>query len=1002
MRRLLLVLALLWTAGIAAPAHAQYAGGVPVPLLGQPDPCPGATLCGSFVGTPAFKSGGSKTSVFTALPNLTVTRASGAYGENADGSLVWFQANQPRLTTKGLGVFEATTNLVLNSQALASTGWSPNQTPTIANNVVVAPDGTTTGTQIVAGGSIISSGAFQSMTVTNATVYTWSVYVKNVTGSGLLQVGVETPNARLLINPSGCGISSPGGSLTSYGSYAVAGGWCRVWGTFTSTTTSAVVDAYSGDATAKTFSVWGYDLRAGAYPVPYCPTTSSTATCAADVVGLPSYSWASAGTVLASYLQPAGTAASVSRIIGSTTGQAAPLFINSSGTLGVGAQAVGTYNGTTSLVGPTYAGSRVTDQKIAAGVAWTGSSRLTYANGAQTASDANAGGFTTGLWFGNNNATDNFLNGYLTSFAVYPTTFSSAQLQAATSGTDLSSLSLNFAAGLYKTTTPYVRTNLLLQSQNFGASPWAVGTATVNATATTAPDNTLTGNKLQEDSSNGTHQTAQSLTKAASAITYTTSYYAKAAERSWVMLTVYDGSAVADRQWVNLASCTVGTHLTVGGGFSGFSAGSVSVGNGWCRNWITATSNTTTAFQAFLYTANADAVFSYQGVTGSGVYLWQAQTEAQGSPSSNITTTTAATSVATTQSTNPADVGNLSYTGPAGYAPDCNGNLVNFAANVPRITCAGVLIEEARTNYATYSQQFDQGAQWIGSPTGLTANAGVAPDGTVTAYSWSGGGRLLEDLAAAGNGAYSNAIYGKTLTGSPSVTVVVKDRQTDVVRGTTTLALTSAWQRAVATGTTAGASTGERYEISVSGGTALIWQADAQPGAFITSPILTTSGTATRAADVMSYGGLSIVAPTTFAAQGVGYSQDGVTRRFLTLSDGTVSNRVMLSRLSDNSVSASAVNGGAAQGSSVALSGVTGAFNVSAVSNLAAGVYKSAANGTLAGASNSSAPSVTFSRLDVGQAPDGTGTFNGSIPQIRLYPYAANDNELTYRSAGNF
>ena len=59
--------------------------------------------------------------------------------------------------------------------------------------------------------------------------------------------------------------------------------------------------------------------------------------------------------------------------------------------------------------------------------------------------------------------------------------------------------------------------------------------------------------------------------------------------------------------------------------------------------------------------------------------------------------------------------------------------------NVPRIAhspltgeCLGLLIEEQRTNLLTYSEQFDN-AVWTRDTATITANAVVAPDGTLTA-----------------------------------------------------------------------------------------------------------------------------------------------------------------------------------------------------------------------------------------------------------------------------
>lgn len=67
----------------------------------------------------------------------------------------------------------------------------------------------------------------------------------------------------------------------------------------------------------------------------------------------------------------------------------------------------------------------------------------------------------------------------------------------------------------------------------------------------------------------------------------------------------------------------------------------------------------------------------------------------------------------------------------AGYAQTAAGVLVPFASNQPRITDAGLLIEEARTNLALQSQTFSNAA-WAVLNLAFTDNQVAAPDGTLT------------------------------------------------------------------------------------------------------------------------------------------------------------------------------------------------------------------------------------------------------------------------------
>jgi hypothetical protein len=76
---------------------------------------------------------------------------------------------------------------------------------------------------------------------------------------------------------------------------------------------------------------------------------------------------------------------------------------------------------------------------------------------------------------------------------------------------------------------------------------------------------------------------------------------------------------------------------------------------------------------------------------------------------------------------------------------DPTGKIRTAEINAPRINyrdgVGALLVEEARTNLLTYSEQFDNAA-WVKTRASITANTIVAPDGTLTAD------KLVEDAAA--------------------------------------------------------------------------------------------------------------------------------------------------------------------------------------------------------------------------------------------------------------
>jgi len=171
------------------------------------------------------------------------------------------------------------------------------------------------------------------------------------------------------------------------------------------------------------------------------------------------------------------------------------------------------------------------------------------------------------------------------------------------------------------------RRNLCLYSQAFDNAAWTKSRATVVANATVAPDGTTTAYKLVEDNTAGaTHRIYLSVDKVtASAITYTGTIYAKAAERNFISFKLTDNTETdQSRIAVNL---TTGEISAIGGsGFTSASASATSVGNGWWRVSLTATSDTDTKIVLFAQVSDTLAsTGSYNGNGTSGIYIWGAQ-----------------------------------------------------------------------------------------------------------------------------------------------------------------------------------------------------------------------------------------------------------------------------------------------------------------------------------------------------------------------------------------
>lgn len=188
------------------------------------------------------------------------------------------------------------------------------------------------------------------------------------------------------------------------------------------------------------------------------------------------------------------------------------------------------------------------------------------------------------------------------------------------------------------------RENLLLTSGQFSNTNWsAIGAITATANATIAPDGTLTANKLVVGSGTALNATAlgqQPNKPAATATPYTFSVHVKAGE--WNTIRVYmrengNTSNSADLAF-NAATGAYQYGASAVGTFTNASGSFQSIGNGWYRVSLTATTSTEVAIRAQVYSYDSVAT---TGDGTSGIYVWGAQLE-RGSAATPYTPTTSA------------------------------------------------------------------------------------------------------------------------------------------------------------------------------------------------------------------------------------------------------------------------------------------------------------------------------------------------------------------------
>lgn len=247
---------------------------------------------------------------FTLAPgtvaNSTFTRASTGYASNPSGVQTSYAIDVLRddynpVTLAWLGklIEPARTNASRDSQAFTTARWTRRNAISVTDNSIAAPDGTTTGALLANVTGSGSNDMFEALfsaagRFPNSTALAWSLWIRPVSTSGTLVV------------------TSPHG--TTFGNAAVnlalltAGVWTRIYPGHPAVTTTTAFTSTAGGANGVLFAcsagapisfyLWGVQLEAGAAFSSYIPTTTASATRAADALVL---NWASRGVADGSY-----------------------------------------------------------------------------------------------------------------------------------------------------------------------------------------------------------------------------------------------------------------------------------------------------------------------------------------------------------------------------------------------------------------------------------------------------------------------------------------------------------------------------------------------------------------------------------------------------------------------------------------------------------------------------------------------------------------------------
>jgi hypothetical protein len=166
--------------------------------------------------------------------------------------------------------------------------------------------------------------------------------------------------------------------------------------------------------------------------------------------------------------------------------------------------------------------------------------------------------------------------------------------------------------------------NLVLQSQTFENAYWFKLNISVTQDVIAAPDGTLTAEKVIEAVGTNAKYLYPNGGFAVSANTYTGSVYAKAGERSRLVLGIWNGSNYELVQF-DLSNGTIVQEAVAG------IASISSVGNGWYRCTVTRTIGSVTTYLSFgpHVSTNIGTLTgpfpTYTGDGNSGIYIWGAQ-----------------------------------------------------------------------------------------------------------------------------------------------------------------------------------------------------------------------------------------------------------------------------------------------------------------------------------------------------------------------------------------
>jgi hypothetical protein len=535
-------------------------------------------------------------------------------------------------------------NLLTYTEQFDNAAWV-NNGGTVSANALVAPDGTSTADYLVRS-SAAGDGRYQVIAAGTSGVCTVSVYIKKDTSNNsLIWLYDATAVADRVFATIAWSGSTPVVTATvgtAATPQSVGNGWWRLSVTSTSLTganTNRVylLPAYTGSSNGQQTAFWGAQLELGstatAYQMITDVVTQTIANCPNNTL----------------FQDNAGTTPVTA------PGQTVGLMLDKSKGLVLGSELVtnGTFSanvtGWTAQLGASIAWSsgelEITSSSTNNNGVFQGLTGLTVGRRYVSTATVRRGTCADIVRFGVNGIGDTTTNSTanVTLTYMFVATATSHNIQVVIGGTSSNgqtayadNISVKLLAGNHATQAtlaqrptyginPIVGTrNLLTYTEQFAL--WDTLRATVTDNSTTAPDGTSSADTLLNTAVAGTHVTIRTITKAASALTYTATVYLKKSTLDQGELRMSDQSGNGVRCTFNLTTVAVGTPVAFGAGFVTGSSQITDAGNGWYRVTLTGTTNAAVTLGIEIYIADASGNVSYTG-TGAGFFIWGAQLE---------------------------------------------------------------------------------------------------------------------------------------------------------------------------------------------------------------------------------------------------------------------------------------------------------------------------------------------------------------------------------------